>query len=161
VARLDRFKHAQASSFAGFAAALEEIRAGGKRGHWIWYVFPQVRGLGTSGTSQTFAIDGEEEAAAFLRDPELRSRILTITQAVATQLRSGTPLRALMGSDVDAKKVVSSLTLFGAVAKTLHGTDGLDVYEVLAAAADDVLALAARQGYPACALTRQRLGVAP
>ena len=70
VSTLHRFKAAQNSPHAGFQAALEEIRSGAKTGHWIWYVFPQLAGLGTSALSQTFAIEGREEAREFLRDPE-------------------------------------------------------------------------------------------
>ena len=99
MSRLDRFREAQNSSHAGFESALAELRSGGKRGHWIWYVFPQIDGLGMSGLSQAFAIDGEEEAAAFLRDAELRSRLLTITSTVAEQLSTGrvSSLRTLDG----------------------------------------------------------------
>jgi uncharacterized protein (DUF1810 family) len=102
--RLERFKVAQDSPEGGFASALQEIQAGGKRGHWIWYVFPQLAGLGSSGLSHTFGIDGRREAAAFLHDPELRSRLLTITEAVATRLRTenAASLRTLMGSHTDA-----------------------------------------------------------
>ena len=159
VAGLDRFKDAQDSSWEGFESALDELRTGGKRGHWIWYVFPQIKGLGTSAAAQRFAIDGEEEAVEFLRDSELRSRLLTITNAVAEQLRTGNAksLRALMGSDIDAKKVVSSLTLFGHVAKKLHNTEGIDTCSSIATVADEVLALAASQGYPPCAYTRRRI----
>jgi uncharacterized protein (DUF1810 family) len=157
VAGLDRFRDAQDSAYEGFESALDEVQTGGKSGHWIWYMFPQISGLGTSGNSQTFAIDGEVEAAEFLRDPELRSRYLSIAQAVAEQLRTGKPLRALMGSDVDAKKVVSSLTLFGHVAKKLHDTEGTSAYRSVAIVADEVLAVAATQGYPPCAYTLQRL----
>jgi uncharacterized protein (DUF1810 family) len=159
VSRLERFREAQNSSYKGFESALEELRTGGKSGHWIWYVFPQISGLGTSGASQTFAIDGEEEAVEFLRDSELRSRLLTIANAVAEQLRSGKAksLRALMGSDIDAKKVVSSLTLFGQVAKKLHETEGIDTYSSIATVTDDVLAVAASQGYPPCAYTLRRI----
>ena len=127
MSRLERFKSAQDSADSGFESALEEIRAGRKRGHWIWYVFPQLSGLGTSGFSHSFAIDGEEEAIAFLHDEKLRSRLLTIATAVVEQLKShkATPLRALMGSDIDARKVVSSLTLFGRVAKKLHAAEDI------------------------------------
>ena len=115
MSRLDRFRDAQNSSDAGFESALDELRRGRKSGHWIWYIFPQIAGLGTSDAARTFALEGEEEAAEFLRDTELRSRLLTIASAVADQLRTGRTqsLRALMGSDIDARKVVSSLTLFG------------------------------------------------
>jgi uncharacterized protein (DUF1810 family) len=112
-----------------------------------------------SGLSQTFALNGEEEAVEFLRDPELRSRLLTIAGTVATQLRTGRvkSLRALMGSDIDAKKVVSSLTLFRHVARKLHETEGADAYDSIARIADEVLALAAFQGYPPCSHTLRRL----
>ena len=159
MSQLDRFRDAQNSSSSGFEAALGEIRAGGKRGHWIWYVFPQLRGLGSSGSSSMFGIDGEREAVEYLRDPELRSRLITIATAVMDQLRpEGTrSLRALMGSDLDARKLVSSMTLFGHVARKLHEADGLDAYNSMATLADTVLAEAARQGYPPCAYTLGRL----
>lgn len=150
MAGLDRFRDAQDSPYDGFESALDEVRTGGKSGHWIWYVFPQISGLGTSGASQTFAIDSEEEAVEFLRDSELRSRFVTIAQAVAEQLKKGKALRALMGSDIDAKKVVSSLTLFGHVSERLQGTEGIDAYRSVATVADEVLTMAAAQGYPPC-----------
>jgi len=133
------------------------MRTGAKRGHWIWYVFPQVSGLGYSDASKTFAIDGEDEAEEFLRDSDLRSRFLAIAQAVHEQLKAGRDLRALMGSRIDAQKVVSSLTLFGHVAKKLHETEGLEAYRSVATVADEVLSLAATQGYPPCAFTLRRL----
>ena len=159
MARVERFREAQNSSYAGFASALDEVQHGRKTGHWIWYVFPQIDGLGTSESSQTFGLQGEEEAAEFLHDPELRARLLTISRAVAEQLRTGRAkaLRTLMGSDIDAKKVVSSLTLFGHVAKKLHKADGIDAYSAMATVADEVLALAAAQGYPPCAYTLRRV----
>lgn len=159
MSRLDRFRTAQDSPDSGFDEALEEIRSGGKRGHWIWYVFPQLSGLGLSRISQAFAIEGEEEAAEFLRDPVLGPRLLAITTEVADQLRARTPpsLHTLMGSDTDARKVVSSLTLFGAVARKVHAAEGLALGGALAVAADDVLEAAESQGYPPCAYTRARL----
>ena len=159
MSRLERFKEAQNSTHSGFASALDEVRTGGKRGHWIWYMFPQISGLGTSGPAQTFAIDGEEEAAEFLRDAELRSRLLTIATAVAEQLRTrpGRSLRALMGSDIDARKVVSSLPLFGLVARKLHEIEGIDAYRSFAEVAKEVLGAAESQGYPPCAYTLGRI----
>jgi uncharacterized protein (DUF1810 family) len=159
MSRLERFKAAQNSSRSGFESALGEIRTGLKRGHWIWYVFPQLAGLGASGPSQAFAIHGKEEAVEFLQDSELRSRLLTIADAVAEQLRTrkGASLRSLMGSDIDARKVVSSLTLFGHVAKTLKGVDGIDAYDSIANVADEVLAVSASEGYPPCEYTLRHL----
>lgn len=159
MSRLERFKTAQESPGSGFDTALAEIRAGRKRSHWIWYIFPQLAGLGGSARSKTFAIEGEDEAEDYLRDPLLRARLLQITAAAAGQLQDGTtPLVELMGSEIDAQKLVSSMTLFGAVARTLHGIEGLDEYEALATTADRVLTVAASQGYPACAITRRVLG---
>src|SRR5574339_754624 len=149
MARLDRFKTAQASPHAGFASALAEIRSGGKTGHWIWYVFPQIAGLGMSPASQAFGIGGENEAAEYLRDAELRAHLLSITAAVAERLRAGDPpsLELLMGSDIDARKVVSSLTLFRHVAQRLQAVEPRDEYESLVTIADEVLATAAALGY--------------
>lgn len=150
---LERFKTAQDSPHAGYAAALDEIGAGGKRGHWIWYVFPQLTGLGRSSTARAFGIDGPAEAAAYLRDAELRTRLLTMTTAVLEQLKRGIPLRTLMGSDIDALKLVSSLTLFGAVGRTLAASEPGDAYAAIVRAATEVLVTAAEQGYPPCAYT--------
>jgi uncharacterized protein (DUF1810 family) len=154
---VERFTRAQDSADAGFESALEEIRTGRKRSHWIWYIFPQLAGLGTSSLSQQFAIDGQAEAIEFLRDTDLRSRLLTMTTAVAEQLRTGRPLQALMGSDIDAQKLVSSLTLFAHIARALRDEDGLDDYALLARVADEVLQVAASQGYPRCAFTMRQL----
>jgi uncharacterized protein (DUF1810 family) len=159
VSRLNRFQSAQDARHAGFDEALAEIRAGAKTGHWIWYVFPQIAGLGMSGASQAYAIEDEAEAIEYLRDPVLRSRLLEIATAVAEQLRTHhTSLWALMGSEIDAQKVVSSLTLFGHAAKTLYARQRVDAYGALAAVADEVLHAAAAQGYPPCRHTLHRLG---
>jgi uncharacterized protein (DUF1810 family) len=156
---LDRFRTAQDDPDAGFETALEEIRTGGKRGHWIWYVFPQLAGLGGSSVSQFYAVGGAGEAMRYLRDPVLRSRLLAISTAVAAQLQGGRglSLRALMGSNVDALKLVSSLTLFGRVARQLHAAQGLEVYERLASVAEEVLGVAEAQGYPPCGYTLEQL----
>jgi uncharacterized protein (DUF1810 family) len=154
---LDRFTAAQASPDAGFDAALSEIRAGRKRGHWIWYVLPQLRGLGVSAASVEYGLDGVDEAAAYLRDPTLRDRLVTIAAAVAEQLHAGVTLDQLMGSAIDARKLVSSLTLFGRVAAQLRDEEGAMAHRQLAALARDVLAKAAAEGYPACDYTLARL----
>ena len=78
---LDRFHDAQADAYSGYQAALAEIRSGRKRSHWIWYVFPQLAGLGRSGAAQHFAIQGIEEACEYLRDPVLRAHYEEITTA--------------------------------------------------------------------------------
>jgi uncharacterized protein (DUF1810 family) len=154
---LERFKTAQEAS-SGFDGALAEIRSGSKRGHWIWYVFPQLAGLGHSILSHKYGIDDIPEAELFLRDAVLRNRLLRITNAVAERLRAGNVgVMQLMSSHVDALKLVSSLSLFGAVARRLHTTDRDDDYASLARLADEVLVIAAAQGYPPCRYTLERL----
>ena len=155
---LDRYIEAQNQPHTGFASALAEIRAGGKQGHWIWYVFPQLAGLGRSGPSLRYAIADLPEARAYLQHPELRSRLLAITTAVAEQARRGHRLADVMGSSIDVTKLVSSLTLFAHVARQLDVADGLDTYRDFIAAGDDVLVAAAEQGYPPCGVTLDRLG---
>jgi len=160
-ADLQRFKDAQDQRGSGFESALAEMQSGRKRGHWIWYVFPQLAGLGQSAMSRTYGIDGIAEAEAYLRDPLLRGRLLTIALAVAEQLRRGVSIESLMNSPIDATKLVSSMTLFGHVARRLLETEGLDDYASLARIADEVLAKADAEGYPPCAFTVDRLGELP
>ena len=143
---------------SGFQSALSEIHAGGKRSHWIWYVFPQLFGMGHSVASRTYGLDGVEEAAEYLHDPLLRSRLLTIASAVAEQLAGKrVTLLHLMGSSIDASKLVSSMTLFQHVAKRLHDAEGLDEYASLEGAAKTILARAATEGYPPCQFTLNTL----
>jgi uncharacterized protein (DUF1810 family) len=80
---------AQSRAAAGFATALTELQSTGKRSHWIWYVFPQLVGLGVSIDSREYGIGGPEEAAEYLRDALLRSRLLAVTRAVAERLEQG------------------------------------------------------------------------
>jgi uncharacterized protein (DUF1810 family) len=87
---LERFHEAQAGrSAGGYDTAVGEIRAGGKRSHWIWYIFPQIEGLGRSSTARAYAIRDLGEACAYLRDPILRARYEEITAAVSEQLAQG------------------------------------------------------------------------
>ena len=159
---LDRFKHAQDQEVAGIADALAELRAGRKSGHWIWYVFPQLAGLGSSGASQHFGIRGAEEARAYLSDPLLRGRLAEAIGVVADQLCRLQPPRldVLMGSRIDALKLVSSLTLFEAIASRMRERSD-DPYGQLAERAGDVLAVTETQGYARCAYTRARLESSP
>jgi uncharacterized protein (DUF1810 family) len=153
---LERFRRAQDQPGAGFPEALEEIRAGRKQGHWIWYVLPQLEGLGSSSMSQAYGIRGEEEAREYLNDPELFSRLIAITEAIAERLEGGkgVPLERLMGSHIDVLKLVSSLTLFSRVAAKLPPSGGR---ARLAALAADVLKVAESAGYPPCSVTLERL----
>jgi uncharacterized protein (DUF1810 family) len=159
---LDRFKSAQDRASGGFNAALSELQAGRKRGHWIWYIFPQLSGLGDSAMSVRYGLQGVAEATAYLRDPLLRDRLLVVTAAVAEQLNQGSEpptLDDLMGSAIDARKLVSCLTLFRDVARRLNGTESLPAYAELAAKADAVLGIAAGQGLAECAFTRRQLAL--
>ncbi|MBB4859434.1 uncharacterized protein (DUF1810 family) [Novosphingobium chloroacetimidivorans] len=105
---LDRFVQAQEDSYA---TALAEIRAGAKRSHWMWYVFPQIAGLGHSAMAQRYAIGSLAEARAYLAHPLLGSRLGECIAAL-DQL-SGTSAERVFGA-VDAMKLRSSLTLFEA-----------------------------------------------
>jgi uncharacterized protein (DUF1810 family) len=161
MSRVKRFKDAQEGVSGGvsFDDALREIQTGGKRSHWIWYVFPQIAGLGSSGYAVRYAIEDVDEAIEYLRDETLRARLVTITRAVAEQIRPprSLPLTRVMGSSIDTQKLVSSLTLFGQVALDLHARETLAEYAELASLAREVLSVAAAQGYPACQHTLTRL----
>ncbi|AMJ63784.1 DUF1810 domain-containing protein [Bosea sp. PAMC 26642] len=105
---LDRFVIAQNDVFAG---ALAELEAGQKRSHWMWFIFPQLRGLGISPTAQHFGIANLAEAKAYLAHPLLGRRLITCTEAVlGTQERT---LHQIFGSP-DDMKFGSSMTLFAA-----------------------------------------------
>jgi uncharacterized protein (DUF1810 family) len=148
---LDRFKYAQDGP-GGFPVALAELEAGRKRSHWIWYIFPQLAGLGQSSASIRYGLQGADEASAYLRDPVLRDRLLRVATALLGQLKCE-PARALadvMGSEIDALKLVSSMTLFREIARR---ADDLD----LAAKADAILKAAGKQGYRECEFTLSAL----
>ncbi len=103
---IKRFLDAQESDYN---TALAEIRAGRKGRHWIWYIFPQIAGLGRSGTATYYAIKDMGEAREYLAHPVLRQRLLEISEALL-ELDGGDPL-AVMGSPDDLK-LRSSMTLF-------------------------------------------------
>lgn len=79
---LNRFVEAQAGSYG---AALAELHSGRKTGHWIWYVFPQLRGLGRSATSEVYGLSGIAEAVAYLRHPVLGPRLREAVTAISSQ----------------------------------------------------------------------------
>lgn len=150
---LERFHSAQNQEQEGYAGALAEIRAGRKRSHWIWYVFPQVAGLGFSSMSATYAIQDLEEARDYLRDPGLRQRYVEITGVVAGQIAGGAALEALMGGKTDTLKLVSSLTLFHAAAQSLGDPD----LSPFLRNCGFLLGHAAMLGYPPCRHTLEKL----
>jgi uncharacterized protein (DUF1810 family) len=152
---LERFHQAQAAHGVGYDTALAEIRRGRKSSHWIWYIFPQIDGLGSSSAARAYALRDLAEASAYLRDPLLRARYEEIAGAVGEQLARGHALEELMGGRTDALKFVSSLTLFRAAARSLAREDS--TFNSLAQLCDSVLAQTVAQGYPPCAHTLGRL----
>jgi uncharacterized protein (DUF1810 family) len=108
---LERFLRAQDSGGA-YDRALAELRAGRKTSHWMWFVFPQVAGLGLSAMSRRYAISSLAEAAAYLEHPVLGGRLLACAQAVS---ESEAASAAQIFGSVDAQKLQSSLTLFSRV----------------------------------------------
>jgi uncharacterized protein (DUF1810 family) len=110
--QLERFVTAQDRA-GTYESALAELRAGRKRGHWMWFVFPQVAGLGRSATAQTYAIASLDEARAYLEHPVLGPR-LAQSARVLTEL-PGSSAEAIFGS-IDAIKLRSSMTLFARAA---------------------------------------------
>jgi uncharacterized protein (DUF1810 family) len=106
---LERFVAAQDDS-GTFAQAMSELRAGRKRSHWMWFVFPQLAGLGHSEMSQTYAIASLEEAREYLADPVLGWRLRE--SAAALLEHSGRSAEEILGP-IDALKLRSSMTLFG------------------------------------------------
>ncbi|MBR1792542.1 MAG: DUF1810 domain-containing protein [Bacteroidales bacterium] len=103
---LQRFLDAQERTYD---TALAEIRAGRKQSHWIWYIFPQLKGLGHSYNSNYYGLDGIEEAKAYFSHPVLRQRLLEITEALLQH--SNMSATEILGT-IDARKVQSCATLF-------------------------------------------------
>lgn len=106
---LQRFVYAQELIYP---RALEEIRRGAKRSHWMWFIFPQMKGLGRSAMAQLFAIASLDEAKAYLDHPVLGARYVECVSALQDLI--GHDAVAVFG-EVDAMKLRSSLTLFEAV----------------------------------------------
>lgn len=107
MSNLNRFLLAQE---VDYEKALAEVKAGKKVTHWIWYIFPQMKGLGHSARSQYYGIDGREEAKEYIEHPVLRERLVEISQVV---LDSEYTVYQIFGSD--AIKVYSCVMLFASV----------------------------------------------
>lgn len=103
---LNRFLKAQEQSYE---TALSEIRSGQKQSHWIWYIFPQVKGLGFSYTSEFYGIDGLDEAKAYMGNGLLRKRLVETSEALLSLESSDAGY--VMGYPDDLK-LRSSMTLF-------------------------------------------------
>lgn len=121
---LSRFLTAQ-DSYSQYKTALEEIRNGRKRSHWMWFVFPQLKGLGHSYNADYYGIAGADEARAYWLHPVLRDRLLEITAALL--LLDSLSARQIFG-EVDAMKLRSSMTLFWKVTEEELFRKVLDKY---------------------------------
>jgi uncharacterized protein (DUF1810 family) len=110
--RLRRFEIAQDEGKT-YEAAIAELRAGRKASHWMWFIFPQISGLGQSSMSRTYAISSLPEAEAYLAHPVLGSRLIECT-SILTQLAGRTAMDIL--GTLDAMKLQSSMTLFARAA---------------------------------------------
>ena len=105
--RIDHFKRAQEYTIE---QAIKEIRSGKKTGHWIWYIFPQMKGLGKSGMSQTYAIQDRTHALEYMSHPILCSHYIMCCQAI---LDSNKSAYEIVGDD--AENIRSSILLMDSV----------------------------------------------
>lgn len=111
-AGLGRFVEAQRSTYEG---ALRELAAGTKRSHWMWWIFPQIAGLGRSATARFYAIADAVEGGAYLAHPVLGARLRECTEAMLGWAGHKSA-EAILGP-IDAMKFASSMTLYDAVAE--------------------------------------------
>jgi len=109
-----RFIDAQKNSYD---MALAEIKSGRKQSHWMWYIFPQLKGLGKSGTSDYYGLNGIKDAKAYIEDPILGVRLLEISRALLDQNEK--TAEEILGY-IDAKKLKSCMTLFKEAAPELQ-----------------------------------------
>lgn len=116
---LNRFIEAQNRDYD---TALAEIRAGKKVSHWMWYIFPQLKGLGRSSTSEYYGLSGIKEAQAYLSDPILKARLIEITDAVIAHKDKSA--EEIFGG-IDAKKLRSCMTLFSTAAPDIPVFDAV------------------------------------
>ena len=121
---LERFIEAQ-NAYNSYENALKEIEQGEKISHWIWYVFPQIKGLGRSPMAKKYAISSLYEAHAFLNNTETRDRLYKAVKLL-NDCNYGRDIEDVMGSRIDAMKLKSSMTLFDLIEpdsdfdRTLH-----------------------------------------
>ncbi len=108
----DQFAHFVESQSKSYETALQELRAGKKQSHWMWFIFPQLKHLGRSERAKYFGLENKAEAAAYLAHDPLGPRLRTCSEAVLRH--TDTPADVILGY-VDALKLRSSATLFAAV----------------------------------------------
>lgn len=120
---LNRFLGAQESYYAD---ALREIKQGYKQSHWIWFIFPQMRGLGRSPMAENYGIKSIEEARAYLEDPILKKRLIEISSALLKHKGKSTAYEIL--GTIDAIKVRSCMTLFDHILPNTIFAEVLDAF---------------------------------
>ena len=120
---LQRFLDAQENDYA---EALHEIKQGYKQSHWIWFIFPQMRGLGRSPMAENYGIKSIEEARAYLENPILKKRLIEISSALLKHKGKSTAYEIL--GTLDAMKVRSSMTLFDLVMPNTIFAEVLDAF---------------------------------
>ncbi len=165
---LQRFHTAQnegkkyRSGISEYEIAKKELQAGKKSSHWIWYILPQLKALGYSSTSKFYGLKNFSEACLYLKDPILFQNYCEIVHIIAAQLRKKIPVETLMGWDIDAKKLSSSVTLFRTVAAYLATQSDPDLpdFSPLINTCDDILRITAEQGYGPCKKTLVQPSVA-
>lgn len=148
---LRRFHDAQARYYD---QALSEMRAGRKSSHWIWFIFPQIVELGRSSTAARYGIADVDEGREYLADPILRNRYREISAVLLEKLEAGVPLVRLMGSHVDALKLVSSQTYFLVLVRRMLTDAPDEELTGIEAMAALILQHAARQGFRVCEASR-------
>ncbi|MDH8702492.1 uncharacterized protein (DUF1810 family) [Dysgonomonadaceae bacterium PH5-43] len=108
---INRFIKAQ-DSYNSYNDAINELRKGKKETHWIWFIFPQIKGLGKSETAKYYAIDSLDEANMYLQNPILRNRLAECCE-ILLELAESDPVNIF--GRLDAKKVKSCMTLFSEI----------------------------------------------
>lgn len=159
---LKRFHNAQQQNPAcryltgyTYDTAYSEIQAGMKCGHWIWYVFPQLKTLGHSDKAIFYGIRDLNEACNYLRDPILFKNYHAMVILVQEKLIAGITLETLMGGTTDAQKLASSLTLFHAAAS--HLAPEAPQFKVLENHCQTLLDSISKQNYGSCTATAAAL----
>lgn len=122
---LKRFVVAQ-NGPTGYATALQEMKNGQKVSHWMWYIFPQIKGLGRSSYAQLYAIDSLFEAREYIKNNPLGKRLREITKEVNHHWNRS--IETIMGSQIDAMKFHSCMTLFDVVCPGDYFADALDTF---------------------------------
>jgi uncharacterized protein (DUF1810 family) len=148
---LQRFVQAQKKDYQ---LAKQELENGRKQSHWIWYIFPQLKGLGRSRMSQKYDIENGDEACAYLDDPILFERLHELLSIVKQQLEKGVSLVTLFNGKTDAYKFTSSITLFNLAAKQLSDSSVKpQKFKLFLQQSNEVLDIIQKQNFNRCQYT--------